>query len=92
MQGETSSPPGDRVKIAISDGIAEVTLNRPDKLNALDPAHVRGDHRGGRTAEPGGRLARRCPHRRGRGFCSGLDKETFAAIRARPRARARRIS
>ena len=33
-----SSPSDERVTIDISDGVAEVTLNRPDKLNALDPA------------------------------------------------------
>jgi hypothetical protein len=38
MQGEASSLPSDRVTIEIADGVAEVTLNRPDKLNALDPA------------------------------------------------------
>jgi enoyl-CoA hydratase/carnithine racemase len=27
----------DRVTIEIAGGVAQVTLNRPDKLNALDP-------------------------------------------------------
>ena len=28
----------DRVSVAIADGVAEVRLDRPDKMNALDPA------------------------------------------------------
>jgi enoyl-CoA hydratase/carnithine racemase len=36
MQDKVASPVGDRVTIDFSEGIAEVMLNRPDKLNALD--------------------------------------------------------
>ena len=28
----------DRVTVAIEDGIADVRLSRPEKMNALDPA------------------------------------------------------
>jgi enoyl-CoA hydratase/carnithine racemase len=42
MQVRTSSPAGERIRIDIADGVAEVTLNRPDKLNALDPAMFEG--------------------------------------------------
>lgn len=28
----------DRVTVSVSDGIADVRLNRPDKINALDTA------------------------------------------------------
>jgi enoyl-CoA hydratase/carnithine racemase len=38
MQDKTLSATGDRVTIHVSVGVAEVTFNRPDKLNALDPA------------------------------------------------------
>jgi enoyl-CoA hydratase/carnithine racemase len=39
---QDKSSPGERVKVEIADGIAEVTLNRPDKLNALDSAMFEG--------------------------------------------------
>ena len=36
---DKASPASDqRITIDIAAGVAEVTLNRPDKLNALDPA------------------------------------------------------
>lgn len=82
MQEQTSSAPGERVKIEISGGIAEVTLNRPDKLNALDPLMFEA------LIAAGERLSRTAALRSviltgaGRGFCSGLDKETFAATAA----------
>jgi enoyl-CoA hydratase/carnithine racemase len=82
MQGEAASPSGERVGIEIADAIAEVTLNRPDKLNALDPAMfealIAAGERLGRT--PGLRAV--VLTGAGRGFCAGLDKESFAAIAA----------
>jgi enoyl-CoA hydratase/carnithine racemase len=82
MQDKTSSPAGERVQIAISDGIAEVTLNRPGKLNALDPAMFEA------IIAAGERLSRTAGLRSvvltgaGRAFCAGLDMETFASIAA----------
>jgi hypothetical protein len=37
-----TAPIADRVTIAVADGIADVRLNRPDKMNALDPAMFDG--------------------------------------------------
>src|SRR5271155_2872420 len=79
---DKSSPPGDRVTFDVSAGVAEVTLNRPDKLNALDPLMFEA------IIAAGERLSRTSGLRAvvltgaGRGFCSGLDKETFAATAA----------
>ncbi len=70
----------ERVSIEISGGVADVRLNRPDKLNALDPDMFAA------IVEAGEKL-RRTPGVRavvlsgnGRGFCAGLDKETFAGL------------
>ena len=77
--GEADTISG-RVSVAIADGVAEVRLDRPDKLNALDPAMFEA------LIEAGERL-RRAPalravvlHGAGRGFCAGLDMASFAAI------------
>jgi enoyl-CoA hydratase/carnithine racemase len=86
VQDRASSPPGDRVTIEIAEGVAEVTLNRPDKLNALDPAMFEA------IIAAGERLSRTAGLRAvvlagaGKGFCAGLDRETFAAILAHSRA------
>ena len=79
---DKSSPAGDRVTFGVSAGIAEVTLNRPDKLNALDPAMFEA------IIAAGERLSRMAGLRAvvltgaGKGFCAGLDRETFASIAA----------
>ncbi len=79
---DKSYPPGDRVTFDVSAGVAEVTLNRPDKLNALDPAMFEA------IIAAGERLSRMAGLRAvilsgaGRGFSAGLDKETFAATAA----------
>jgi enoyl-CoA hydratase/carnithine racemase len=73
----------DRVTIEITEGVAEVTLSRPDKLNALDPAMFEA------IIVAGERLSRTAGLRAivlagaGKGFCAGLDKETFASLAAK---------
>jgi enoyl-CoA hydratase/carnithine racemase len=80
MSGEAPSPSGERVVLEMSGGIAEVRLDRPDKLNALDSAMFAA------LVETGERL-RRTPgvrvvvlHGAGRGFCAGLDMGHFATM------------
>ncbi len=78
-EGQTIS---DRVSIDIADCVAEVTLNRPDRLNALDAKMFEA------LIEAGERLSRAADVRAvvlrgaGRGFCAGLDMQTFAAVAA----------
>jgi enoyl-CoA hydratase/carnithine racemase len=80
MQVRTSSPAGERVRIEIADGVAEVTLNRPDKLNALDPAMFDGLIAAGERLSKTAGLRAVVMTGAGRGFCAGLDKERFAAM------------
>lgn len=67
----------DRVTIDITDGVADVRLNRPDKLNALDgPMFAALVEAGDLLAEdPGVRAV--VLSGEGRGFCAGLDLEAF---------------
>lgn len=69
----------ERVTIEIAEGIADVRLSRPDKLNALDPAMFAGIiaaiARLG--TEPGLRAV--VLSGVGRGFCAGLDMASMAA-------------
>src|ERR1700722_18286353 len=75
-----SSSLSDRVTIEIAEGVAEVTLNRPDKLNALDPAMFEA------IIAAGERLSRTATLRAivlagvGKGFCAGLYKVSFEAM------------
>jgi enoyl-CoA hydratase/carnithine racemase len=70
----------DRVTVTITEGVADVRLNRPDKLNALDPATFVA------LVETSARLAEDTSVRvvvlsgEGRGFCSGLDFSSFMAM------------
>ncbi len=70
----------DRVLIDITDGVADVRLNRPDKMNALDPAMLEGIAAAiARLAsEPGLRAV--VLSGEGRAFCAGLDMGSMAAI------------
>lgn len=67
----------DRVSLTISDGIADVRMNRPDKRNALDGAMFQG------LAEMGERLKTEPGVRavvlsgEGSSFCAGLDFSSF---------------
>jgi enoyl-CoA hydratase/carnithine racemase len=69
-----------RVTVSVTGGVADVRLNRPDKLNALDQAMFDA------LVEAGERI-RQDPSVRavvlsgeGRGFCSGLDFASFQAM------------
>jgi enoyl-CoA hydratase/carnithine racemase len=80
MQERASITSGDRVTIEIADGVAEVTLNRPDKLNALDPAMFEAIIAAGEGLTRTVGLRAVVLAGAGKGFCAGLDKDTFASI------------
>lgn len=70
----------ERVSTTVDAGIAEVRLDRPDKLNALDLAMFQG------LVDAGERLKADASARvvvlsgAGRGFCAGLDLGSFQAM------------
>ena len=67
-----------RVTISVEDGIADVRLNRPDKMNALDQAMFTGiaDAIAKLEAMPGLRAVVLSGN--GRAFCAGLDMGSMA--------------
>ena len=67
----------DRVQIEVRDGVAEVRLVRPDKMNALDPAMFKAISAAGETvgADPSVRVV--VLSGEGRAFCAGLDTSTI---------------
>ena len=69
----------DRVRLGISDGIAEVRLMRADKMNALDPAMFEAIASAGEQlkSDPDVRVV--VVSGEGRAFCAGLDVERITA-------------
>ncbi len=70
----------DRISISIDDGVADVRLNRADKMNALDPAMIEAlagaiDQL---TGTPGLRAV--VLSGEGRAFCAGLDMMSMAGL------------
>ena len=80
MQERASITSDERVTIEIADGVAEVTLNRPDKLNALDPAMFETIIAAGESLSQTAGLRAVVLTGAGKGFCAGLDKASFAAM------------
>jgi enoyl-CoA hydratase/carnithine racemase len=70
----------ERVTVRVSDGVADVRLNRPEKRNALDPAMFRAIVEASTqlAAEPGVRAV--VLSGEGRSFCAGLDMSSFQAM------------
>ena len=68
----------DRVTTQIADGIADVRLSRPDKMNALDPAMFEAI--GAAIDALADRVDVRCVvlSGEGRAFCAGLDMASMA--------------
>jgi enoyl-CoA hydratase/carnithine racemase len=67
----------DRVSVSLSQGIADVRLNRPDKLNALDAAMFEAIVAAGRALRAQRGLRAVVLSGEGRGFCAGLDVASF---------------
>jgi enoyl-CoA hydratase/carnithine racemase len=69
-----------RIRVTMTDGVADVQLSRPDKMNALDKAMFDA------LVETGSRLVRQQGLRvvvlsgEGRAFCAGLDTGRFAQM------------
>jgi enoyl-CoA hydratase/carnithine racemase len=67
----------DRVSVSLSQGIADVRLNRPDKMNALDGAMFEALVEAGRSLRGKRELRAVVLSGEGRAFCAGLDVASF---------------
>lgn len=76
----------DRVSITIDGGVADVRLNRPDKLNAVDGAMFRALAEAGATLADDASVRAVVLSGEGRGFCAGLDFGSFEAMAGGERA------
>lgn len=67
----------ERVTIEVADGVADVKLNRPDKMNALDGAMFRAIADAAATVGADPTVRAVVLSGVGRGFCAGLDIASF---------------
>ncbi len=72
-----------RISVDISDGVADVRLDRPDKLNALDTAMFEALVSTGRELADETSVRAVVLSGNGRSFCAGLDFAGFAAMAER---------
>jgi enoyl-CoA hydratase/carnithine racemase len=70
----------DRVSVHIEDGIADVRLNRPEKMNAIDPAMFEALCDTGQTLADDKSVRAVVLSGEGRAFCAGLDMASMAAM------------
>jgi enoyl-CoA hydratase/carnithine racemase len=63
----------DRLTVTLAEGVAEVALDRPDKINAMDEAMFDALSATGRELADTEGLRAVILHGRGRGFCAGID-------------------
>jgi enoyl-CoA hydratase/carnithine racemase len=69
-----------RVTCTVRDGVADVRLNRPDKLNALDGATFTALVEAGEALRSDRSVRAVVLSGEGRGFCAGLDFSSFQAM------------
>ena len=50
LHGMMSAAEADPIRFSVTDGLARITLNRPERLNAVDPAAIRWRKRPGLRA------------------------------------------
>ena len=72
----------DRIHISIDNGIADVRLNRPDKMNAVDQAMFDALIEAGRSLITHKSLRAVVLSGEGRAFCAGLDMGRFEKMAA----------
>ena len=70
---------GQRVTISMEGGVADVRLNRPDKLNALDPAMFEGIEAALAELRETQGLRAVVLSGEGRAFCAGLDMASMTS-------------
>ena len=70
----------DRVTVTIEDGVADVRLNRPDKLNAIDWAMFQALAEAGDSLHGDRSLRAVVLSGEGRSFCAGLDMSAMQAL------------
>ena len=70
----------DRVTCSIDGGVADVRLNRPEKINALDPAMFAALVEVGEAVKADRSVRAVVLSGEGRGFCAGLDFASFQAM------------
>lgn len=71
---------GDRVSVTVEGGVADVRLDRPDKMNALDPAMFAALVEAGEALKHDASVRAVVLSGEGRGFCAGLDFTSFQAM------------
>ena len=81
----------DRVTVSKQDGVADVRLSRPDKLNALDFAMLEGLVETGKALAADRSLRAVVLSGEGRAFCAGLDFAGFMAMAGTVDAAARNL-
>ncbi len=70
----------DRVTVTIDGGVADVRLNRPDKMNALDQAMFAAIVEAGEALKTDRSVRAVVLSGEGRAFCAGLDFGSFQAM------------
>ena len=70
----------DRVAVTVDDGVADVKLDRAEKLNALDSAMVEGIVAAGEQVGDDPTVRAVVLSGAGRGFCAGLDCAAFGSM------------
>lgn len=77
---ESTSGAGHRVVCTVEDGVADVQLARSDKLNALDPDMFSALVTTGLRLRDDPRVRAVVLRGAGRGFCAGLDFDSFRGM------------
>ncbi|HEU5150376.1 MAG TPA: crotonase/enoyl-CoA hydratase family protein [Iamia sp.] len=74
------APDPDRVTVTVADGVAEVVLSRPEKMNALDSRMFTSLVAAGDQVAADRSVRAVVLRGEGRSFCAGLDLGAFAAM------------